>query len=403
MNHQLLATVLGFASLGGAVDRPADEPAPPRSVGFSDILDAATTLQRSLCDGISGLATNVPTQPAPHGVFILEPRPSADAGVTDTDLPHASAGYRWVRPTRQTPPRVVVLLHGLDEPGSIWDDLGPLLVDAGYSPVRIDYPNDQSPARSADLVAQALADLRASGTRQADIVAHSMGGLIARDLLTRDSLYAGDARGGPTFPHIERLITLGTPNAGSGWARVRIVSEARERLARFWNADQKDPLDLFRSSADGDGEAGADLLPGSAFLTQLNARPLPQNVRITAIVGRITSADDLGVTALAATPAVRWLLGDQAAVAAAARIDAWTAALGDGVVPVGSATALPVHDLVVLKANHRQIVRNVAFVTEAKAVIGDSHPTAPPSAVAVILDRLAKPADEDPSKSQIDP
>ena len=44
----------------------------------------------------------------------------------------------------------LVLIHGLDEPGDIWDDLAPALTAAGYAVWEYRYPNDQGIDRSAD-------------------------------------------------------------------------------------------------------------------------------------------------------------------------------------------------------------------------------------------------------------
>jgi pimeloyl-ACP methyl ester carboxylesterase len=72
--------------------------------------------------------------------------------------------------------RVVLLVHGLDEPGSIWDELIPELHARGHAVARFDYPNDQPARASADLLLGELRQIRAQGITQIDIVAHSMGG-----------------------------------------------------------------------------------------------------------------------------------------------------------------------------------------------------------------------------------
>ena len=48
----------------------------------------------------------------------------------------------------------VVLIHGLDEPGDIWDDLVPALHTAGFDVWEFRYPNDQGVDRSAEYLAK---------------------------------------------------------------------------------------------------------------------------------------------------------------------------------------------------------------------------------------------------------
>jgi hypothetical protein len=71
--------------------------------------------------------------------------------------------FDWTIVTDGTklPSRIVLLVHGLDEPGDIWDDAAVALADAGHTVVRFDYPNDQRIAHSADLLAAALERLKA--------------------------------------------------------------------------------------------------------------------------------------------------------------------------------------------------------------------------------------------------
>lgn len=78
-----------------------------------------------------------------------------------------------------------------------------------------EYPNDGPVADAAGLLARELQALRDSGLERVDVVAHSMGGLVARDALTRKAYYAGDGTGGRRYPALDRLILIGTPNHGS--------------------------------------------------------------------------------------------------------------------------------------------------------------------------------------------
>ena len=155
--------------------------------------------------------------------------------------------------------------------------VSPAIAEAGFEVWELRYPNDQGIDRSADFLAEhwpALPD-----DRPVILVGHSMGGLVARDFITRWRHPFGESpplEGAP----IAGLIMIGTPNQGSPWARLRIWLELREH---FEDA-QRRRFSLFAGLRDGLGEAKIDLRPGSAFLEALNARPWPVSVPC-AIIG----------------------------------------------------------------------------------------------------------------------
>jgi pimeloyl-ACP methyl ester carboxylesterase len=304
----------------------------------------------------------------------------------------ADEPVRWtpLQPGGQTPERVVLLVHGLDEPGSIWDDLAPALRDAGHVVARFDYPNDQRVPPSTDLLAASLADLRRRGTARIDLVCHSMGGLVARDVLTREGYYAGDTSehtepNAWTGPGVDHLILLGTPSQGSAWARLRAIAELRERLSRY--AHSRDLDELLEWQTDGQGGAGDDLLPGSPFLTDLNARPLPSPVAITIIAGGMTPVNDSALQELADNKLIRSLAGEQADRLLDAIVDLSTE-LGDGVVPLDSTRVEGVEDFVQVEANHRSMVKRPVVEHRAREMVGAEPPVAP--AIPIVLERLAR-------------
>ena len=77
---------------------------------------------------------------------------------------------------------------------------------------------------------------------------------------------------------------VGTPNHGSQLARFRVFAEMRDHLARLTIGEAVWLGAIF----DGAGEAKIDLLPGSLFLTELNARPHPEGVDQLIIAGMIS-------------------------------------------------------------------------------------------------------------------
>jgi pimeloyl-ACP methyl ester carboxylesterase len=102
---------------------------------------------------------------------------------------------------------------------------------------------------SAGYIARKIESLSAqTGVDKVDVVAHSMGGLVALDYLKR---LGGQRR-------IRRLVLLGTPILGTWSALLGILTV---------------PL----------GRASLQLLPGSAFLRELAELPMPPGPEVTAI------------------------------------------------------------------------------------------------------------------------
>jgi pimeloyl-ACP methyl ester carboxylesterase len=176
---------------------------------------------------------------------------------------------------------VVVLVHGLDDPGKVWQNLAPVLVNEGYSVWQLEYPNDQPIVESTSLFFEELKKLGLLGIDHLEIVAHSMGGLVSRELLTsREIDYSGLVQQ-QLVPRVERLIMVGTPNHGSQMARFRLFAEVRDHLDRVFKGQAHGLGFLF----DGAGEAKIDLLPGGRFLTRLNSRPHPAGLEMFIIAG----------------------------------------------------------------------------------------------------------------------
>jgi pimeloyl-ACP methyl ester carboxylesterase len=270
--------------------------------------------------------------------------------------------------------RVIVLVHGLDDPGWMWRDLAPALLDDGHVVLRFEYPNDQAIADSGDLLASEFAALHVAGVRQMDIVAHSMGGLVARDVLTRSAYYHGDGTGDDRFPAVDRLIMIGTPNHGSSMARLRGISEVRELVSR-WISGQGRLLDAL---ADGAGEAGQDLLPGSDFLRRLNARPHPTGTTYTIVAGRVSPVSPEQVETLMRR--LEQLTGGHDTMksrGASRALQAMVTGLGDGIVSINSARLAGVTDEVLVEANHIGLIVNVFPSAEI------------PPAIPIVLDRVA--------------
>ncbi|MBL0927250.1 MAG: alpha/beta fold hydrolase [Phycisphaerales bacterium] len=314
--------------------------------------------------------------------------------LNDTD--GFAGGIVWTPVSDDRPlnaPRVVVLIHGLAEPGDIWDDLAPALRAAGHRVVRFNYRNSQPATRSADDLAAALANLRARhGVRTVDLVGHSLGGLIARDLLTRPAHYAGRAAGHGSLPDVARLVTIGTPNQGAPLAELAALGRVRQHFSRWLASDGQDPAMLLGFIADGDGQAGRDLIPGSPYLTDLNSRPMPSGVRITVLIGRLADGAAAELAPLLDIPWIADRLGPERARLLRDQLGRASEAVGDGIVPdssaqlPGAAGAENVRTVTV-DANHRTLVNRLTLVDAARRAAG--RPADEPPGIRVILDALA--------------
>jgi len=145
----------------------------------------------------------------------------------------------------QTP---VLLLHGLFHNSGCWFVTVQRLRHLGFDEV---HTLNLSPREDIDIlverVAQRIEELRHRlGVEKVDLVGHSMGGILAR--------YYVQCQGGA--PYVRNCVLLATPHGGSKLAPFVVT-----RLGQL-------------------------LVPGSAFLTALAARPLPEQVAFTAICSR---------------------------------------------------------------------------------------------------------------------
>ena len=243
----------------------------------------------------------------------------------------------------------VILVHGLDDPGIMWDDLAPILWENRYQVYIMSYPNDQAIRASSRFFFDSMKDLAQKESTPVFIVAHSMGGLVARDMLTCPNINYSLAAAAGKVPDVKRLILVGTPNQGAQMARFRIVTEVKDQIFHLFEPGTH----WLHCLLDGTGAAGVDLLPGSRFLTQLNQRPLPTDVPIDIIAGMLFFSRE--------PSRVRNLLGD-------------------GLVSV-NATRLNDLPLIRVPGNHFSILRNL---TRSSTRI--------PPAIPVILAKLNQSA-----------
>jgi len=147
------------------------------------------------------------------------------------------------QPLRKQELRTLVFVHGLGANRSGFLPMRGYLRALGYSrQLAFNYRSSGSIEKVAVGLKRALEDHVQGG--RIDVIAHSMGGLVARAYIQQ---LGGERR-------VDRLVTLGTPHHGT-------------HAANFI------PSGLVRQ-----------LLPGSRFLERLNRLPPPRRVRTTSIV-----------------------------------------------------------------------------------------------------------------------
>jgi pimeloyl-ACP methyl ester carboxylesterase len=125
-------------------------------------------------------------------------------------------------------------------------------------------------SRAAKRVGAAIA---AAGFDEVDVVGHSLGGLVATELLKNVDCGA----------RVRRVITLGTPHAGVSLARWAAIAT----------------LGLSPSMQ--------QLVPGSRFLARLATRPVPLGSELVAITGDADFLVPERSSYLAAAARQRWL------------------------------------------------------------------------------------------------
>jgi triacylglycerol lipase len=153
--------------------------------------------------------------------------------------------------------RVVAFVHGYAAAGAVFDPLRSLVEERlGVETVEFTYLPTESFTTIVDRLSERLD--RIAARSRIDLVGHSLGGLISRWYLQE----LGGAR------HVDRLITLATPHAGTRSAKVAL---GPLRSALLPNGNVVRRLSASRAAASGVAHtalvAGADLMvspPASA-------------------------------------------------------------------------------------------------------------------------------------------
>jgi pimeloyl-ACP methyl ester carboxylesterase len=261
------------------------------------------------------------------------------------------------RPNDSSRP-TICLVHGLNSSSGGFRHMIPQLEKAGYGVVIFDYAFNRGIAESCAAFARDWAAFRrqAQDDRPWTIIAHSMGALVARSLIEDDRSWTGD---------VSSLILIAPVNQGSHLSRVQTMYQLINGLKAI---NGKNTAKAILSLSDGLGQAAQDLLPGSAFLKTVNARPRRREVvyhilagdngfltqesrrQLEARIGLVTRNSGIfGQLTRAATSDLSLLL------------DELTDGTGDGCVAVERSRLEGVADHVTIHANHAELIRAPMF------------------------------------------
>lgn len=190
----------------------------------------------------------------------------------------------------------VILVHGLWGSPKAWDAFSPLNGTSLFWVNLADYEDTHARALSFNMPLMALQTkasvqdfklTRQLAAIQADVVTHSMGGLLMRMLPLLEDVYFRD----DNFGHgdVHKLINIDTPHLGTPLALFLQLSPC---VSRFFD------------SHDHPTSQGAveDLIPGSRSLREINS--VPSSVELHNVVGLTGIA---GIELTEGSPAYLWL------------------------------------------------------------------------------------------------
>jgi pimeloyl-ACP methyl ester carboxylesterase len=257
------------------------------------------------------------------------------------------------RPNDSTRP-TICLVHGLNSSSGGFVHMIPWLEAAGYGIVIFDYPFNRRLDESCAEFARAWAALRRQTQDKLpwSIVAHSMGGLLARSLVEDDATWAHD---------VSSLILIAPVNQGSHLARVQTAVQLLNGLQAI---NDKNTSKAMMHLSDGLGQAAQDMLPGSLFLTNLNHRPRRQGLPYHILAGdsgfltRARRAEiEARIELLNRNAGIFGRLAQAATTDLPELLDELTDGTGDGCVAVERTRLAGVADRMIIHANHAELIR----------------------------------------------
>ena len=265
--------------------------------------------------------------------------------------------------TNQLPPRIVLVMGGLQGSLASAECVAIALSEALQDPTDtrmavFGYPNDGSICESAAVLREMLTDLHSqSPTTKVSIVAHSMGGLVARHAIE------------PTAPEIscqlpcvDQLVMLCPPNHGSVLAKYADALEFPDALSKLQGGSFSFTRVIESLVNDGLGEACEELVPNSPFLRELNSRRRAEGVRYSIIAGTggpvtplIRFGSSFAINETRDRTRVNRLPNAKDALDRADELllsDEFAQGLGDGAVSLQSARLPGVREFITMPINH---------------------------------------------------
>jgi pimeloyl-ACP methyl ester carboxylesterase len=259
---------------------------------------------------------------------------------------HARPSYRANDSTRPT----LCLIHGLNSTSGVFLHMVEPLEEAGFGIVVYDFPYNRDLDETSAAFGRDWLEFRrqAGETRPWSIIAHSMGGLLARSYVEGEAADVKD---------VASLILIAPPNQGSSLAKAQTLLQTVQSLQALNGSKRTDPLALL---GDGLGLAADDMTPGSPYLNALNARKRREGVHYHILAG------DNGYLSLEARrqfegrTSGRGVLGGIGRLVSSgvsSQLDEITDGLGDGCVAVASTKLDGVEAPRILHANHLELIR----------------------------------------------
>ena len=170
---------------------------------------------------------------------------------------------------------LVILVHGFNSTPERNAALMEPIRAAGYPCASFAYPNDWDLRETSALLSRQLKTFAVEHpSQEIALVTHSMGGLVARACVENSELDPSN---------VTRLVMIAPPSHGTLMAHLAIATDVWEHW--IGRVDGGCWTRCRDSVIDGLGEAADDMVPGSPFLTELNARPRNPNIRYAVFLG----------------------------------------------------------------------------------------------------------------------
>lgn len=196
----------------------------------------------------------------------------------------------WEKASQEKP--LVISVPGMGSTGTPIEKVLELARKEGFACGRFVFPHEPI-QQTACRLARALRDIRGKApNRRVALVSYSLGGLIGRAVVEDPELDPGNVRALIMLcppNHGSLLLQLlpwkdNDPNAHPPKPSLHLRSSPSKPTPTVQNSPSK-PFSEADATRTGLAAVWADLRPGSAFLTRLNARPRNPKVRYTILLG----------------------------------------------------------------------------------------------------------------------